>query len=132
MEKRNERIELQTVNGKNRPVMLRQHYDLLVDFILDSIQRLEPISLTELMEAANNKFSDLFSGEVALPLLNAKRDLEARGLILINYEKNRNQLISLKRESKKTSLAGNYIASRKLIENAEEYAAKQKSWIVNY
>jgi hypothetical protein len=132
MKNKNERIELQTINGKNRPVMLRNHYNLLVQFILEALQRFEPISLTELMDAADIKFRDLFSGEVAYVLLNTKQDLEARGLISICHERNRAQLISLKKESKKTSLAGNYIASRKLIESAEEYSAKQKKWIVNY
>jgi hypothetical protein len=132
MKYKSEVIELQTINGKNKPVMLRNHYDLLVQFILEALKRVELISLNELMDAADTEFRDLFSGEVACALLSTKQDLEARGLISICYERNRVQLISLKKESKKTSLAGNYIASRKLIEHAEEYSAKQKNWIVNY
>ena len=132
MENRNERIELQTINGKNRPVMLRNHYDLLVEFILDTLECLEPISLTELMDAANNKFNELFSGEVAYSLLSTKQDLEARGLISICYKRNRTQLISLKKKPKTTSLTGNYLVSRRSIESAEEYLAKQKNWVGNY
>jgi hypothetical protein len=97
MEIQNEKIQLIALEGKDGPVMLRKHYDLLSDFILGIFQHRNQISLTELMELANVKFNPIFSANTGLALLNTKQDLEARRLLKISRQKNRIQIISLKK-----------------------------------
>ncbi len=108
MNSTDERIRLNTLNGKNRPFMLKKKYDSLRDFILDALEQHQQISLMELMEQANDKFDKVFFGEVALSLLDAKKDLEARGLIKIAHERDRTQLISLKKNERRMNLSGSH------------------------
>jgi hypothetical protein len=108
MENHSDKIQLHALDGKKGSVISRKHYDLLKNFILDIFQHCDQITLTELMQLAHTQFARTFSGEVAWALLNTKLDLEARGILKICHERNRIQMISLKRKQKVTGLSGKY------------------------
>jgi hypothetical protein len=128
MDNKDERIQLNTLNGKNRPFMLRKKYDSLRDFILEALQRQQQISLMELMEQANNKFDKVFFGEVALSLLDTKKDLEVRGLIKIAHERDRTQLISLKRHGKKINISGSHFSANHDFAIVGDQLERLKKW----
>lgn len=108
MENHSEKIQLHALDGRNGPIIPRKQYELLKNFILDIFQHCDQITLTELLQLANTKFALTFSSEVAWVLVNTKQDLEARGMLKITHERNRTQLISLKRKQKIIGLTTKY------------------------
>jgi hypothetical protein len=89
-----EKVELLTFHKRKRIFMLKSRYDLLTNFIITHLGRVHQISLTELMELAIKKYE---SDEIGWDLIKAKQDLEAHGLVKIDYKKHCVQVISLKR-----------------------------------
>lgn len=126
------RMRLNTLNGKNRPYILRKDYDSLRAFIIDTLQQRQQISLMELIELANDKFSKVFSGEVALSLVNTKNDLESLGLVNITHQRNRTQLISLQRSERRMNLSGGYLSTNRDLSIAGDQLERLKRWQVNY
>jgi hypothetical protein len=128
-----EKVQLQTLEGKNKSIILRKQYDLLCGFILDALHQYGSINLMKLIDLANHKFKQTFSGEIIWLLLNVKRDLEARGTIKVKYEKKRKQMISLKKEQKKAiSISGNPISAKHNNQVFGTHSTKLKNWIANY
>lgn len=97
MENHSDKIQLQVHGGRGGSIIARKQYELVKKFILDVFQHCDQITLTELMQIADIELAPSFRGEIAWILLNTKRDLEARGILEITHQKNRIQVISLKR-----------------------------------
>ena len=131
MEAENEKIELQTHNGKNKPAMPRKHYELLSEFILNILQQQERVNLMELMELANNKFNHQFNGEVAWQLLWIKQDMEVRGMIEIAHQKSCAQTISLKKKVNPVGLTGKRLTIGHNIVVLDDHRGRSKKWTVN-
>lgn len=92
-----EKIELKRSGGKKGLVLLKKHYDLLCTFILNTLRLHREMTLIELLDAADKKLNNKFSGDVSWILLHVKHDLEIKNLITLDYKSNCTQVISLKR-----------------------------------
>jgi len=66
--------------GKKGVNISRKKYDLIKDFIIDTIQKEKEISYQDLNDLAENKLTD-FDGSVPWYIVSVKLDLEARNII---------------------------------------------------
>jgi len=69
-------------DGRRGVVMLTRTYDLLSGFILTSLDKAVDLTLNDVLEKAQAKFSESIEN-VAWCTLQVKLDLEARGLIKV-------------------------------------------------
>lgn len=94
-----EKIEMLGSPQKRGPLIHRKEYEKITEFILTQIKKNgESISLNELLD---NALSDL--GDIALVVLQVKRDLEARGIIETALNNKREQFLLIKKRAKKRS-----------------------------
>ena len=79
---------------------LKEHYDKLRDFILLSLVDQSYLSLSELMDKAQELDPREFTTDnIIVPLLLVKSDLEARGVIKVSFEVNHTQRIEIKNKT---------------------------------
>ena len=79
---------------------LKEHYDKLRDFILLSLVDQSYLSLSELMDKAQELDPREFTTDnIIVPLLLVKSDLEARGVIKVSFEVNHTQRIEIKNKN---------------------------------
>lgn len=91
-----EKIELEQPQGKKGLMILKKHYNMLCIFILTMLESKGQITLTELLDTANQKLNNEYM-DVRWMLLNVKLDLEAKGLIRLRYAPKCTQIISARR-----------------------------------
>lgn len=86
---------------KRGPLINRKEYERITEFILGQIKKNgESISLNELLDHALNTL-----GDIAVVVLQVKRDLEARGIIETALNNKREQFLLIKKRQKKRSTA---------------------------
>lgn len=90
-----DKVELKRPWGKADLVILRRNYETLSLYILHTLEAQGELTLIELLEIANKKFSSKFPGEV---ILTVKYDLESKGLIKVKRPERCVQKISLTRK----------------------------------
>jgi hypothetical protein len=90
-----EKVELKRPWGKSNLLILRKNYKTLSLYILHTLEAQGELTLIDLLEGANKKFSAKFSGEV---MLTVKYDLESKGLIKVKRPERCVQMISLKKK----------------------------------
>ncbi len=90
-----EKIELKRPWAKSDLVILRKNYETLSLYILHTLEVQGELTLIDLLEGANKKFSAKFSGEV---MLTVKYDLESKGLIKVKRPERCVQMISLRKK----------------------------------
>jgi hypothetical protein len=94
-----EKIEMLGSPKKRGPLINRKDYERITEFILDHIKKNGGrISLNELLDHAMN-----ILGDIALQVLQVKRDLEARGIIETALSNKREQFLVIKKRTKKRS-----------------------------
>lgn len=67
--------------GKKGVNILKRRYNVIKDFILDTIKEHKRISYEKLSDMAIDQLSSTFDGKVAWYIVTVKLDLEARGII---------------------------------------------------
>ena len=67
--------------GKKGVNILKEKYDFIKQFILDTILEKEVISFEALSDLAVEKLTNTFDGKVLWYIVTVKLDLEARGII---------------------------------------------------
>lgn len=67
--------------GKQGVNILKRRYDLISNFIIQSIKKKKEISFEELAELADEELSSSFDGKVTWYMVTVKLDLEARKII---------------------------------------------------
>ena len=76
-----ERILTKHPQGKVGVNILKRRYDVIRNFILDTIKEHREISYEELSDLAIEKLSSSFDGKVVWYIVTVKLDLEARKII---------------------------------------------------
>ena len=100
-----EKIELERPEGKKGLMILKRQYNLLCVFILNMLELKGEITLTDLLDTANQQLDSEFTGDALWMILNVKRDLEAKGLIRVKYARKCTQVISVrKNQSRRISM----------------------------
>jgi hypothetical protein len=90
-----DKVALKRPWGKTDLMILKKNYETLCLYILDTLEIHGELTLIELLEGSNKKFSAKFSGEV---MLTVKYDLESKGLIKVRRPERCVQVISLKKK----------------------------------
>ena len=67
--------------GKSGVNILKRRYNVIGNFILDTLKKRKEISFKELTDLAVEKLSDSFDGKVVWYMVTVKLDLEARKMI---------------------------------------------------
>ncbi len=67
--------------GKTGVNILKRRYDVIKDFIVETLSEHHEISFEELTDLAVEKLTETFDGKVLWYVVTVKLDLEARGLI---------------------------------------------------
>lgn len=67
--------------GKKGVNILKRRYDVIKDFILDTIERNGEITYESMSDLAVDQLSKTFDGKVVWYIVSVKLDLEARGII---------------------------------------------------
>ena len=67
--------------GKKGVNILRRRYDVIKDYIIDTIKKHKEISYSDLNDLAEEELSATFDGKVNWYIVTVKLDLEARGII---------------------------------------------------
>lgn len=67
--------------GKKGVNILKRRYDVIKDFILETIKEHTQISYEKLSDVAIDQLSSTFDGKVVWYIVTVKLDLEARGII---------------------------------------------------
>lgn len=67
--------------GKKGVNILKRRYDVVADYILNTVGKQPNITYEELSQKANAELSDAFDGKVTWYVVSVKLDLEARGKI---------------------------------------------------
>jgi hypothetical protein len=67
--------------GKKGVNILKRRYDLIRDFILETIKKKKEITFEELTELAEDKLANKFDGKIMWYIVTVKLDLEARKII---------------------------------------------------
>jgi hypothetical protein len=96
-----DKIEMLGSPKRKGPVIQKKDYDTIADFILHYLKekKQEMTSLHELLDQAM-----LTHGDIALLVLQVKRDLEARGLIETVLNNKREQFILIRKQPRKRSM----------------------------
>jgi len=83
--------------GKKGVNLLKRRYDIIKDFIIDTIEKNGEISFSKLNDLAVEKLTKSFDGKVIWYMVTVKLDLEARGIIE-RVEKTSPQILKLKKK----------------------------------
>lgn len=67
--------------GKTGVNILKRRYDVIKDFIVETLSEHHEISFEQLTDLAVEKLTETFDGKVLWYVVTVKLDLEARGLI---------------------------------------------------
>ena len=67
--------------GKTGVNILKKRYDVIKDFIVETLSEHHEISFEQLTDLAVEKLTETFDGKVLWYVVTVKLDLEARGLI---------------------------------------------------
>ncbi|MBL7996499.1 hypothetical protein JNM05_14120 [bacterium] len=67
--------------GKKGVNILKRRYDIIKDFIIETIEKHKEITYEDLNDLAIEKLTDTFDGKVVWYIVTVKLDLEARGII---------------------------------------------------
>ena len=67
--------------GKKGVNILRRRYDVIMDYILKTVQEAGDISFEDLSDKAEEDLTESFDGKVLWYIVTVKLDLEARGMI---------------------------------------------------
>ena len=67
--------------GKSGVHILKRRYDVIKDFILDTVEKSGDISYGDLSDMAVEALAETFDGKVVWYVVSVKLDLEARGII---------------------------------------------------
>jgi hypothetical protein len=94
-------IELLRPGRRNGLMIPRANYELLSIFILNLLRSKGEITLTELLEKAEEELNEKFSTQTQWIVLNVKHDLEARDIIKVRHLDKCIQTISLKDTQKR-------------------------------
>ena len=76
-----ERILTMHPKGKTGVNILKRRYDIIKEFIIQTIQEHEEIAFSKLSDIAVEKLSTTFDGKVIWYIVSVKLDLEAREII---------------------------------------------------
>ena len=76
-----EKILTSHPQGKQGVNILKRKYDVISNFIIQTIKKKKEISFEELAELADEKLSSSFDGKVIWYMVTVKLDLEARKII---------------------------------------------------
>lgn len=76
-----QRIETLHPQDKKGVNILKRRYDLIKDYIINTIKKRGEITFEELSDIAVEQLIDKFDGKVLWYIVTVKLDLEARGLI---------------------------------------------------
>lgn len=68
-------------SGKQGVNILREKYDFIKNYILDTVKKHGEITFSDLGDLAVDEITDKFDGKVLWYITTVKLDLEARGLI---------------------------------------------------
>ena len=79
--KQEERILTLHPQGKKGVNIVKRRYDIIKDFIVDTIQSHGEISYSDLNDLAVEKLTDSFDGKIPWYVVSVKLDLEARHII---------------------------------------------------
>jgi len=67
--------------GKKGVNILKRRYDIIKDFIVETVEDYKEISFEELTDLAVDRLTETFDGKVLWYLVTVKLDLEARNII---------------------------------------------------
>lgn len=67
--------------GKSGVNILKRRYDVIAEFILDEIEKNQPITYQDVNDRAVDALSATFDGKIPWYVVSVKLDLEARGII---------------------------------------------------
>ncbi len=67
--------------GKKGVNILKRRYDVIKEYILQTVKEYTEISYSKLDDMANRDLSKTFDGKVSWYIVSVKLDLEARGII---------------------------------------------------
>ncbi len=76
-----DKIMTQHPQSKKGVNILKRRYDVIKDFIIDTIKEHTQISYEKLSDMAIDQLSATFDGKVVWYIVTVKLDLEARGII---------------------------------------------------
>ena len=76
-----ERIMTLHPQGKKGVNILKRRYDLIFDFIIETLKMKSEITFEELINLAKKKLTNSFDGKVVWYIVTVKLDLEARNII---------------------------------------------------
>jgi hypothetical protein len=79
----------------------KRYYDLLRQFIISQLVDHGELTLTELLDLAKNKLASEVGFALNWYLLEVKKDLYARGLIVLSFKVGCEQFIKIKPSSKR-------------------------------
>ena len=96
MQNENEVIWTYRPDGKKGVQIARAQYNLLVSFILSTLDRGEEMTLQQLLEKAQAEISESIDADVAWFTLQVKLDLEARDLVRVVSPAHNKRLFLLK------------------------------------
>ena len=77
----NERILTLHPQGKAGVNILKRRYDVIKEFIIETIKEHKEITYQELSDLAIDKLSTSFDGKIVWYIVSVKLDLEARNII---------------------------------------------------
>jgi hypothetical protein len=102
-----ERIKIWTENSRTGISILKADYDFIAHFILLLIEREGEICLHELIDKAQTELASYFCKDISWYLIQVKRDLMEKGVLRITLQRDRTQLIRLRKHrlSSKKSLS---------------------------
>ena len=79
----NDMIQTLRLDGLKGERLHRSQYEAWSLFILSAVGTEEDLTLNDLLELAHQKFSGATGNQIGWSILQVKRDLEARGLIVV-------------------------------------------------
>ena len=68
-------------DGKEGVNILKRRYDIIKDFIINTLKAHQPMAFSDLSDLAERELTPTFDGKVVWYVVTVKLDLEARGLL---------------------------------------------------
>lgn len=127
-----EMIALIDSDGKKKLSIRKDKYELVCEFIFQTLLDNEKVTLTELLKNSEQTLGSHCNDDISWLILLVKRDLEARGLLKISCERNRIQVIELKKSAwRKLNMSGGFLKLKEGAESAKPLSGL-KVWYLNY